>query len=191
MQEDPGTGRADTSARTGGLATQLAALLADSPTTVAAAESLSGGAIACFLAAAPGASTWFRGAVVAYSPDVKRDVLGVPVGPVVTRQCAESMADGVARLLGADLAIAVTGVGGPDPEEGQPPGTVWFSICDRGVLRAECLHFPGDPEAVVAATTAHALELLLATARESLAGGTERVEEQALGGLRAPTRGQV
>ena len=50
--------------------------------------------------------------------------LGVDPGPVVTALAARQMAGGVARLLGADVAISVTGVGGPDEEEGQPPGTV-------------------------------------------------------------------
>ena len=51
-------------------------------------------------------------------------MLGVESGPVVTEAAALQMARGVARLFGADVALSVTGVGGPDPEEGKPPGTV-------------------------------------------------------------------
>jgi len=155
----------DRNARAEDLASQLGELLQDTQMTVAVAESLSGGAIASHLAAAPNASRWFRGAVVAYSTDVKRSVLGVPPGPVVTPECARSMSEGVARLLNADLAVAVTGVGGPDPQEGKPAGTVCSSLWDGGHRRADCVHFPGDPEAVVLATTVHALELLLEGAR--------------------------
>lgn len=155
----------DHSARARDLASDLGELLRNTQTTVAVAESLTGGLISSHLAAAPDASRWFRGAVVAYCAEVKQLVLGVPAGPVVTRECALSMAEGVARLLKADLAVAVTGVGGPDPEEGMPPGTVYSSLWDRGDHSAERSHFPGDPRDVVIATTVHSLELLLRSAR--------------------------
>jgi nicotinamide-nucleotide amidase len=128
--------------------------------TVAVAESLTGGKIACQLAAAPASADWFRGGVVAYAPEVKFQVLGVPPGPVVTEECARSMADGVARLLGADVAVAVTGVGGPDPEEGHPPGTVWFAVAADDGVHTERHSFDGGPEEVLERTTHRALELL-------------------------------
>lgn len=148
-------------ARARNLASDLSGMLRNTRTTVAVAESLSGGLLSSHLAAAPDASTWFRGAVVAYSVEVKQRVLGVPPGPVVTGECALSMAGGVARLLRADLAVAVTGVGGPDSEEGKPPGTVYSGLWTAGGASADCSLFPGDPEAVVIATTVHGLELLL------------------------------
>ena len=58
--------------------------------------------------------------VVAYHAEVKSRILGVDPGPVVTAWAARQMARGVGRLLRADVAISVTGVGGPDEEEGQP-----------------------------------------------------------------------
>ena len=61
--------------------------------------------------------------VVAYDEQVKFDVLGVEPGPLVSTRCAEQMAAGAARLLQADAVIALTGVGGPEPDEGKPPGT--------------------------------------------------------------------
>ena len=70
------------------------------------------------------------------------------------------MATSVAELLGADLAVAVTGAGGPQPQDGQPPGTVWFGVFVDGSARTELRHFDGDPGDVVEATTAHALFLL-------------------------------
>jgi nicotinamide-nucleotide amidase len=128
--------------------------------TVALAESLTGGQISCQLGAAPDSSEWYAGCVVAYASDVKRRVLRVPAGPVVSEAAAAAMAEGVADLLGSDLAVAVTGVGGPDHEEGEPPGTVWFGICDRGTVTTELERLDGDPEEVLAQTTVHALTLL-------------------------------
>jgi nicotinamide-nucleotide amidase len=77
---------------------------------VAVAESLTGGLLTARLAEAPEASTWLRGGVVAYHAEVKYHVLGVDPGPVVTAWAARQMARGVARLLGADVGISVTGV---------------------------------------------------------------------------------
>lgn len=131
---------------------------------MAVAESLTGGNIARELAAAPDAMSWFRGGLVAYSPEVKHQVLGVPAGPVVTEGAGRAMAGGVARLLDADLTVAVTGVGGPGPQEGQPAGTVWFAVDSPVGDRSELCHFDGGPEEIVAATTRAALQLLRDTA---------------------------
>ena len=135
--------------------------------TVATAESLTGGKLACHLAAAPDSSEWFRGSVVAYSSQVKVDVLGVPIGPVISQDCAAAMAWGVADLLHASWAVAVTGVGGPDDQEGQPPGTVWFGVSVEGSVHVELQHFKGEPEDILERTTLHALSLLLDRARTS------------------------
>ncbi len=85
------------------------------------AESLTGGLVSARLVAVPGASGWFRGAVVAYDPAVKRSVLGLADGPVVTPEAAASMAEGARRVLGADVGLATTGVAGPAGQE-EPPG---------------------------------------------------------------------
>jgi nicotinamide-nucleotide amidase len=127
---------------------------------VALAESLTGGKISCHLGAAPDSSDWFGGCVVAYTADVKRRVLGVPDGPVVSKEAAAAMAQGAADLLGSDLAVAVTGVGGPDDQDGEPPGTVWFGIFDRGTVTTELHRWDGEPEDVLDRTTLHALTLL-------------------------------
>ena len=128
--------------------------------TVGVAESLTGGTIACTLAAAPNASSWFRGGLVAYAPEVKFEVLGVPPGPVVSEVCARAMADGAARLLGADVTVAVTGVGGPGQEEGKPPGTVWLAVVAPGGAQVELCRFEGEPAEILDATTQRALTLL-------------------------------
>ena len=133
--------------------------------TVAAAESLTSGAIASRLGAAPGASSWFRGGVAAYSDLAKREVLGVPPGPVVSEATARAMARGVAQLLGADIAVAVTGVGGPAEQEDQPVGTVWFGVVVGDDSWTEQRRFNGEADDILRATTLHALELLREAAR--------------------------
>ena len=131
---------------------------------MAVAESLTGGMISSALAAAPGASAWFRGGVVAYSSEVKHELLDVPPGPVVSDTAAAAMAQGVRRLLRADLALAVTEAGGPDPQDGQPPGTVrFFGIADDTGVRTEHLRLDRrDPAEVCADTSVEALAMLLA-----------------------------
>jgi nicotinamide-nucleotide amidase len=133
----------------------------DSSCTLAVAESLTSGAIASALGAAPQASEWFRGGVVAYAADVKHGLLAVPEGPVVSEPAVSAMARQTARLLGADVTLAVSGVGGPDPQDGQPVGTVWFAVHTQGTTRTERRGFEGDPEAVVHQTVGHGLHLLL------------------------------
>jgi nicotinamide-nucleotide amidase len=142
---------------------QIAHLAADHGLIVAAAESLTSGLIASRLGAGPDASEWFRGSVVAYQEPVKFDVLGVQPGPVVTPECAEGMARGAGRLLGADVAVAATGVGGPEPSEGKPAGTVYVAVTVHDSTTVRELNLEGDPEAVLAATADHALELLATT----------------------------
>jgi nicotinamide-nucleotide amidase len=142
------------------LANEISKLAREQGCSVATAESLTGGKISCQLGVAESSSEWFAGSVVAYLSRVKYDVLKVPEGPVISRECAAAMAEGVASLLGADLAVAVTGVGGPDDEEGQPAGTVWFGVRAHGETRTELHRFTGDPSEIVDQTTVHALHLL-------------------------------
>ena len=129
---------------------------------VVAAESLTSGQVAGALGKASDASEWFAGSIVAYGSETKFRALGVERGPVVTAAAARQMAMGAIGLTGADIAVAVTGVGGPGPEEDQPAGTV-FLACgthDDGMEVAE-LHIMGDPEDVVRQTVIFALTGLL------------------------------
>lgn len=130
--------------------------------TVAVAESLTSGSIAAHLGAAENASEWFRGGLVAYSSEVKFKVLGVDRGPVVTAECARQMARGAAELLDADFAVAVTGAGGPGPEEGHPQGTTFIAVHSATANDVAEHRFTGDPEHVVHAATSAALALLQA-----------------------------
>jgi nicotinamide-nucleotide amidase len=139
----------------------LAKAALDSGYTVAVAESLTSGAMASSLGAAPRASEWFRGGVVAYSADVKHGLLGVPNGPVVSEAAVSAMARQTARLLDADVTLAVSGVGGPDIQDGQPVGTVWFAVHSQGSTWTVRRGFDGGPEEVVKQTVEHGLHLLL------------------------------
>ena len=103
-------------------------LLRERGLSLAVAESLTGGMIGSRLVDHPGASDVLRGSVVSYASEVKFDLLGVPRGPVVSEEAAIAMAVGVRNLLGADVAIAATGVAGPDPQEGIAPGTVCMAV---------------------------------------------------------------
>lgn len=147
-------------------ANRIARTAHESGATIAVAESLTSGAIASALGAAPDAADWFRGGVVAYSSEVKHDLLAVPPGPVVSRQAVEAMAERTAELFGATVAVAVSGVGGPDREDDQPVGTVWFAVHHDTGTSAGSQQFAGDPEEVVEQTVGHALNLLLDTLAE-------------------------
>ena len=92
------------------------------------AESLTGGQLAARISEGPQASEWFKGGIVAYQPATKRKLLDVSDGPVVSERCAVEMARGVSALLDAEVGLALTGVGGPGPAEGQAAGTVWMAV---------------------------------------------------------------
>ncbi|TAK70492.1 MAG: CinA family protein [Actinomycetota bacterium] len=143
------------------LAEHVSALAQERQLRLGTAESVTAGAVAHALCAAPAASQWFRGGIVAYSTEVKQDLLGVPPCPVISRECAEQMAVGARALLGADLVVATTGVGGPDAVEGQPAGTVWVAVAGRGEPVAVVHHFSGDPAQVLVSATAAALHFVL------------------------------
>ncbi len=141
------------------IAEEIAELAASKGRTIATAESLTGGLLTARLAAAPNASMWFRGGVVAYNAEVKQKVLGVPPGPVVSDPAAAAMAIGVAKLLGADIGVSTTGVGGPGEEEGRAPGTVWIALSWNGLrVGAWEYKFEGDPPEICRQTCDAALE---------------------------------
>jgi nicotinamide-nucleotide amidase len=129
--------------------------------TLGVAESLTGGLIASRLVNVPGASAWFRGGVVAYHEQVKFDVLGVPVGPVVSEKAAAAMAEGVCRVTGSDVGLGITGVAGPDDQEGVAPGSIFVGLrLPDGSTSTREVHVPGDRERVRQYGAISALDLL-------------------------------
>jgi nicotinamide-nucleotide amidase len=149
------------------LVADIAEQLSEAELTVAVAESLTGGKIAAQLAAGENSATWFCGGVVAYQSEVKFRVLRVDRGPVVTAKAARQMAAGVRELHGADIAVAVTGAGGPKPQDDQPVGTVFIGLSSSTGEQVEEHHFDGEPERVVAETTLAALRMLLSGIRSA------------------------
>lgn len=106
--------------------------------TLAVAESLTGGLVAAEITSVPGASKVFRGSVTAYATELKHGLLGVDATLLAQRgavdaQVAAEMAAGVRKALGADWGIATTGVAGPDPQDGQPVGTVYVAVSGPSV----------------------------------------------------------
>jgi len=149
-----------------GTAAEIARLALGRGATIAAAESLTGGAVSAALAKAPDAARWYAGSVTAYRGETKFRVLGVPEGPVVTAECARAMASGVRVLLAADIAVALTGVGGPGEEEGRPAGTVFVATSDADGDESREFRFDGGPAEVVGQAVEAALDLVLERLRE-------------------------
>lgn len=134
---------------------------------LATAESCTGGWIAKALTDVPGSSQWFEGGVVSYSNSAKSSLLDVPsevlaAHGAVSEQTVHAMADGARARLDTDLAVAVSGIAGPDggmPDK--PVGTVWFAwVTPHGTTTGR-RHFAGGREAVRRQTVAFALERLV------------------------------
>lgn len=142
------------------IAERIAGSAQESPARIAVAESLTSGAIASALGAAPSAAEWFAGGIVAYGSDIKYDLLGVSPGPVVCASAAEEMARGARELFKATIAVAVTGAGGPAAQDDRPAGTVFIAVASGSGVSTSEFHFDGGPEQVVEQTVGHALRLL-------------------------------
>lgn len=104
------------------------AMLGQRGWTLGVAESVTGGLMGGRLTNVAGSSRVFRGGVISYASDVKFDVLGVDRGPVVSESAAVQMAHGARRVLASDVAIAVTGIAGPDEQDGMPVGTLCIGV---------------------------------------------------------------
>lgn len=127
----------------------------------AVAESLTSGRLAAEVGRGPSAQDWFGGGVVAYQVRVKEDVLGLMPGTdPCSASCAEQLARGVRALLGADVAVSTTGVGGPDAQDGHPPGTVYLGWATADAVGHRLLEFEGDPVAVIDQSVDAALTML-------------------------------
>ncbi|HXW82068.1 MAG TPA: CinA family nicotinamide mononucleotide deamidase-related protein [Acidimicrobiales bacterium] len=111
-----------------GIEVVVGGLLVEAGLRLAVAESLTGGLVAARVTSVAGASNWFAGGIVSYGEDVKRSLLDVGPGPVVSEQAASEMALGVKSLLNADIGLSLTGVAGPTEQDGQPVGTVFVGL---------------------------------------------------------------
>ena len=129
--------------------------------TLALAESVTGGLVSGRLTQIAGASDVFRGAVVSYASDVKHDVLHVSPGPVVSEAAAAQMAQGAKDLLGADVGLALTGVAGPDQQDGQPVGTLCVAVVlPDGQVHTKTFVLPGQREQMRQMSVISSLDML-------------------------------
>jgi nicotinamide-nucleotide amidase len=156
------------------LATKVGAYLLDSERRLVTAESCTGGWIGKVLTDVPGSSRWYLGGVISYSNTLKQSLLGVLPSTLarhgaVSGETAREMAIGALETLGGHIAIAVTGIAGPDgAQPDKPVGTVWFGWAwhagDAIETRLQIETFAGDREAVRRQSVARALTGLLTLA---------------------------
>lgn len=150
---------------------RLVEILSQNQKTLAVAESCTGGLLGAEVTAVPGASKCFLGGILAYSDTAKINALGVDPGKIkrvgsVSGAVVEAMAHGVRERFQSDVAIAVSGIAGPDGgTKAKPVGTVWIAVLGPGhLLEAKRIHVDGDREAVrrgaVDQAMAMALELM-------------------------------
>ncbi|MGI5269947.1 CinA family protein [Nonomuraea sp. CA-218870] len=147
-------------------AVQVLETLARREATLAVAESLTGGLIGATITAVPGSSRVFRGGVISYATDLKHGLLGVPDDLLrregaVHPEVAAAMAAGAARLCEATYGLAVTGVAGPEPQDGQPVGTVFAAVSGPGGRSwGRRLSLQGSRERIRVETVDEAIDLL-------------------------------
>lgn len=146
------------------VASALAEVLRTRGITIAAAESLTGGLIGAELTAAGGASDFFRGSAVCYTTEAKRDVAGVEesilLGPgAVSEEAAAVLAEGAARIFGADLGVSATGVAGPAEQEGKPVGTIYVGATFGGTTEVRGVRGYGDRDNIRKIAVNAALDL--------------------------------
>ena len=152
---------------TGGLAETTVALLKDREKKIATAESCTAGLLSGKLTEVPGVSQVFECGIAAYSPEIKRQVLGVPDSVLETQgavspETAGAMAVGARRVGGADIGIGITGVAGPDPSEGKEVGTVYVALADDRrvwVKKIFAGHGSEDREQIRNVATLYALDM--------------------------------
>ncbi|SDC99815.1 CinA family protein [Rhodococcus tukisamuensis] len=147
-------------------AAELVSTLTARGQTLATAESLTAGLLAAAVAGVPGASLVLRGGLVVYATDLKSTLAGVDPavldadGPVAERT-AEGLAQGARARCGADWGVGLTGVAGPDEQDGQPVGTVYLGIAGPDGVDVTRLTLPGDRWAIRTAAVASAVSGLL------------------------------
>lgn len=138
--------------------TQLAQLLGNKLSAkgwqISCAESCTGGGIGYAITSISGSSAWFKKGFITYSNEAKHDLLGVSEGTLqqygaVSAATVEEMAAGAAKCADAEVAIAISGIAGPDggtPDK--PVGTVWFGFFINGQTMSQKQQINGDRQAV-------------------------------------------
>jgi nicotinamide-nucleotide amidase len=135
--------------------------------TLATAESLTGGLIGSMVTDVAGASANYVGGAITYATGLKATLAGVPAGVLdadgpVAERTARAMASGIAQRCGADWGLAVTGVAGPEPQDGHPVGEVHLAVAcaATGEIRHRRLELVGDRGTIRSQSAHSALQLL-------------------------------
>jgi len=152
--------------------------------SVSVAESFTGGWLALRLVEIPGSGDWFKGGVVAYTDEVKRRLLDVDDGPVISREAAMQMARAVRELIRTDIGVATTGVAGPDTQEGRSVGTVYVGVSSPAGTEAFLLELHGCPTEIRRSAVEHAFERLCRARGEIRRANGASAEQEGRGGLR-------
>lgn len=157
------------------LSMTLGQLLQARGATVSVAESCTGGGIGAAITSVPGSSQWFHTGFITYSDAAKQRWLQVDGALLeqfgaVSGEVVEAMAAGALAQSGADYAVAVSGIAGPDGGSAEKPvGSVWLGWCSRGGHCSSKLYiFKGDRDSVRQQATAHALQGLLVMVQREL-----------------------
>jgi PncC family amidohydrolase len=149
------------------LVKQISDICISSNRTLSVAESCTGGLIGGAITALPGVSRFFRGGVIAYENEIKRNILKVPKIALekygaVSSQTVLAMATGVKKLFKTDYSIAVSGIAGPDGgTKEKPVGLVWIGISTSDSTRAFRHVFRGNRSTVRSLAVKNALQLLI------------------------------
>lgn len=146
-------------------ASDLLAALGREGASLASIESLTGGMFASVITAVPGASASYLGGFITYASRLKHELVGVDAAHIATfgvinAATAEAMAEGGRQRTGADLAVACTGVAGPDSQDGVQAGTVFIAVASATRTTVQHLVFEGDRATIRRATVAAMVELL-------------------------------
>lgn len=150
-----------------GLAKRLISRLQARGLTVGTAESCTGGNIAHCITAVPGSSAVYPGGVVSYANHVKEGVLGVSRNDLercgaVSEAVVKAMAQGVRQVVAAQCSMATSGIAGPGGGTAEKPvGTVWMACAGPWGVKAQCCHFAGERDEVIAKATGAVLQMLL------------------------------
>lgn len=135
--------------------------------TIVTAESCTGGLVGATLTEQPGSSAWFLGGIIAYANSLKSNLLGIPPALLeahgaVSPDTARAMADGARSRTGADVAVALTGIAGPEGgTPAKPVGLVYIAVASPAGICVRDYHFTGSREDIRVAATRSALALAL------------------------------
>lgn len=148
------------------LSQEIGELLKSQNLTLSTAESCTAGRIAAAITAVSGSSMYFKGSVVSYCNEIKRNVLGVSdelleTKGAVSKEVACAMHEGILKVMNTDCAIAITGFAGPLGGKEAPVGTIWIAVGNKKEIEVKLLQVDKEREENLTEATISALQLLL------------------------------